>query len=169
MTTERGAGKMVVGDIMDRDLTSLAEETSLLEAISLMALHSTSGLPVVNAAGRVVGFLSEQDILRAVIPGYFGYMDENFTMPDVAKIKSMVKRVGRDPARDYMTKNCISFDEEETISNAMMQMFRKNIRRAPVIREGMLAGMVDREEILRGFVHDNFAEGEVEIPIMSAR
>ena len=160
---------MIVGDIMDRDLTSLAEETSLLEAISLMALHDINGLPVVNAAGHVVGFLSEKDILRAVIPGYLGYMDENFTMPDVAKIKGMVKRVGHDPARDYMTKNCIAFDEEDTISNAMMQMFRKNIRRAPVMREGMLVGMVDREEILRGFVHDNFAEGEVEIPVMSGK
>ena len=160
---------MVVGDIMDRDLTSLAEETSLLEAISLMALHDINGLPVVNVAGNVVGFLSEKDILRAVIPGYLGYMDENFTMPDVAKIKGMVKRVGHDPARDYMTKNCIVYDEEDNISNAMMQMFRKNIRRAPVMREGMLVGMVDREEILRGFVHDNFAEGEVEIPIMGAK
>jgi CBS domain-containing protein len=160
---------MLVGDIMDRDLTSLAEETSLLEAISLMALHDTSGLAVVDAAGRVAGFLSERDILCAVIPGYFGYMDENFTMPDVEKIKGMVKRVGRDPARDYMTKNCIVFDEEETVSNAMMQMFRKDIRRAPVTREGMLVGMIDREEILRGFVHDNFEDDEEEIPILSAK
>jgi CBS domain-containing protein len=160
---------MIVRDIMDRDLTSLAEETSLLEAISLMAAHDTSGLPVVNAAGRVVGFLSEKDILRAVIPGYFGYMDENFTMPDIARIKAMVKRVGHDPARDYMTKNCVAFEEKETVSNAMMQMFRKNIRRAPVVSEGMLVGMVDREEILHGFVHDNFAEGEVEIPAPGAK
>jgi CBS domain-containing protein len=155
---------MLVGDIMDRDLTSLAEETTLLEAISLMAAHDTSGLPVVNDSGRVVGFLSEKDVLRAVIPGYLGYMDENFSMPDVEKIKSMVKRVGHDPARDYMTKNCVAFDEYETISNAMMLLFRKNIRRAPVVSEGMLVGMVDREEILRGFVHDNFESDEVEIP-----
>jgi CBS domain-containing protein len=160
---------MIVGDIMDRDLTSLAENTSLLEAISLMALHDTSGLPVVNSDGRVVGFLSEKDILRAVIPGYLGYMDEKFIMPDVAKIKAMVKRVGRDPARDYMTARCVVFEEDETVSNAIMRMFRKNIRRAPVVSDGMLVGMVNREEILRGFVHDNFAAGEVEIPIVSEK
>ncbi|MDR3077035.1 MAG: CBS domain-containing protein, partial [Synergistaceae bacterium] len=142
---------MLVGDIMDRDLTSLAEETTLLESISLMAAHDTSGLPVVNTAGRVVGFLSEKDVLRAVIPGYLGYMDESFSMPDVEKIKAMVKRVGHDPAKNYMTKNCITFDECDTISNAMMILFRKNIRRAPVVKDGMLVGMVDREEILRGF------------------
>ncbi|MDR3281290.1 MAG: CBS domain-containing protein [Synergistaceae bacterium] len=160
---------MLVGDIMDRDLTSLAEETSLLEAISLLTIHDTSGLPVVNGVGRVVGFLSEKDILRAFIPGYLGYMDENFSMPDIENIKSRVKRVGRDPARDYMTKDSIIFDEEETVTNAMVTLFKRDIKRAPVVREGMLVGIVDREEILRGFVHDNFEEGEVDIPISSAK
>ena len=151
---------MVVGDIMDRDLTALAEETTLLEAISLMGIHGVSGLPVPNAAGHVVGFLSEQDVLNAVIPGYLGYMDDNFRMPDVYKIRAMVKRVGRDSARDYMTKNYIAFDEFEAISSAMMILFRKNVRRAPVTRDGMLIGMVDREEILRGFVQDRFGDDE---------
>ena len=155
---------MLVGDIMDRDLTSLAEESTLLEAVSLMAVHDTNGLPVVNQSGRVVGFLSEKDVLRAIIPGYLGYMDESFSMPDIGKIKAMVKRVGHDPARDYMTKNCVAFDERETVSNAMIILFRKNIRRAPVVKDGMLVGMVDREEILRGFVHDNFETDEVTIP-----
>ncbi|MDR1966703.1 MAG: CBS domain-containing protein, partial [Synergistaceae bacterium] len=151
---------MLVGDIMDRDLTSLAEDTTLLEAVAILAAHDASGLPVLNDAGRVVGFLSEKDILRAVIPGYLGYMDENFIMPDIDKIKSRVKRVGNDPARDYMTKNSIFFDEGETVSNAMVVLFKKNIRRAPVVREGMLVGIVNREEILRGFVRDNFGEDD---------
>ncbi|MCL2684330.1 MAG: CBS domain-containing protein [Synergistaceae bacterium] len=147
---------MTVGDIMEKDLTALAEETTLLEAISLMAIHDTSGLPVLNAAGRVVGFLSEMDVLNAIIPGYLGYMDENFRMPDIDKIRAMVKRVGHDPASNYMDKSYIVFDEFETIPNAMMMLFRKNIRLAPVVRDGMLMGIVDREEILRGLVHDTF-------------
>ncbi|MDR3331629.1 MAG: CBS domain-containing protein [Synergistaceae bacterium] len=156
---------MLVKDIMDRDLTSLAEDTTLLEAIALLAAHDTSGLPVLGDGGKVIGFLSEKDILRSAIPGYLGYMDENFAMPDVDKIKARVKRVGRDPARDYMTKDAIVFDEEETISNAMVALFKKNIRRAPVVKDGSLVGMVNREEILKGFVHDNFEDGEVEIPV----
>ena len=155
---------MLVGDIMDRDLTSLAEETTLVEAILLMAGQNTSGLPVLNTAGRVVGFLSEKDVLNAVIPGYLGYMDESFRMPDTDKIRAMVKRVGHNPSRDYMTTNCVAFDEYETISNAMMIFFRMNIRRAPVTRDGMLIGMIERERILRRFVHENFEDEEAGIP-----
>ena len=149
---------MLVRDIMDKDLTSLAEETTLLDAMSLMAIHDTSGLPVLNNEGHIVGFLSEKDVLNAVIPGYLSYMDDNFRMPDLDKIKAMVQRVGNDPTRDYMVKGCITFDEYETLSNAIMIFFRKKIRRAPVIRDGMLIGIVDREKIMRGFVQDKFRD-----------
>jgi len=149
---------MLVGDIMHRDLTALAEETTLLEAISVMVIHKASGLPVLNNEGRVVGFLSEKDILNAVIPGYLSYMDENFRMPDLNKIRTMAKRVGHDPTRDYMIKDCITFDEYETLSNAIMIFFRRKIRRAPVTRDGMLIGIVDREKIMRGLVQDKYRD-----------
>ena len=151
---------MLVGDIMERDITSLSEETTLMEAISTMAIHETSGFPVLNNEGRIAGFLSEKDVLNAIIPGYLGHMDDNFRMPDLGKIKAMIKRVGNDPARDYMIKDCITFDEHETLSNAVMIFFRKKIRRAPVTRDGMLIGIVDREKIIRQLVQDKFKDDE---------
>lgn len=155
---------MQIKDVMDRDLTSISPDTPLLEALAMLAAHNTTGLPVLADDAKVVGFLSEKDILRAAIPGYLGYMDEGFTMPDIDKIKKRVKAVGGDPARDYMTKSPVVFDEGEALSNAIVVMFKKDIRRAPVVREGSLVGIVGREEILRGFVHDNFEDDEVEIP-----
>jgi CBS domain-containing protein len=149
---------MLVGDVMKRDLTALSEDTGLLEAVFIMELHGTSGLPVVNSAGRVAGFISEKDILRAIIPGYLGYMDENFLMPAVVKIRAKVKRVGCDAVRDYMTKNCLVFDENETVMNALVALFRKDVKCAPVVSGGMFVGMVDRETILRGFFRENSEE-----------
>jgi CBS domain-containing protein len=154
---------MLVRDIMDRDLTSLSEETALIEAISLIAAHKTSGLPVLDNNGRVVGFLSEGDVLKAAIPGYLGYMDENFAMPDVEKIKSRIKRVGTDPVREYMTRGALVFDETETVSNALVALFRRNARVAPVVQKGALVGVVNREDILKGFVQDSFEDEEMKI------
>ncbi len=155
---------MKVKDVMDRDLTSISEYTTLLEALALLAAHRTSGLPVLNDDGQVVGFLSEKDILKATIPGYVGYMDETFALPDIDKIKNRVKMIGGAPAREHMTTTPIVFEEDENLNNALVALFKKNIRRAPVIHNGLLVGMVDREEILRGFVHDNFEAGEIDIP-----
>ena len=155
---------MLIKDIMQRDLTSLAEHTTLLEAIALLAAHKAGGLPVLNDDGKVVGFISEKDILRAAIPGYFGYMDDNFAMPDMDKLKSRISRVGKEPVCDYMNKDTIVFEEKETVSNAMVTLFKKNVRIAPVVKDNSLVGVVNREEILKGFVHDTFQEGEIEIP-----
>ena len=55
---------MKVGDFMTRRVISVAPETSLLDAARLMLQHNVSGLPVVNAAGQVVGIISEHDLLR---------------------------------------------------------------------------------------------------------
>ena len=155
---------MKVVDVMDRDLTSISEYTTLLEALALLSAHRTTGLPVLDDDGRVVGFLSEKDILKATIPGYVGYMDESFAMPDIGKIKNRVKTIGGAPAREHMAKPPIVFEEDENLNNALVVLFKKNIRRAPVVHDGALVGMVDREEILRGFVHDNFEDGEIDIP-----
>ena len=155
---------MLVHEIMDRDLTSLAEHTTLLEAIALLAAHKVGGLPVLDDGGNVVGFITEKDILRAAIPGYYGYMDDNFAMPDIDKIKSRISRVGKEPVCNYMNRNTIVFDENETMSNAVVTLFKKNVRIAPVVRNNALVGVVNREEILKGFVHDNFQDGEIEIP-----
>lgn len=155
---------MRIKDVMDRDLTSISQDTPLLEALAMLAAHNVTGLPVLADDGDVVGFLSEKDILRATIPGYLGYMDDNFTMPEIGKIKKRVNTAGRDPAGDYMSKEPIIFDEDETIANAIVVMFKKDVRRAPVIKDDLLVGIVDREEILRGFVHDNFDDNEIEIP-----
>jgi CBS domain-containing protein len=160
---------MLVGDVMKRDLTALSEDTGLLEAVSIMELHGTSGLPVVNDAGHVAGFISEKDILCAIIPGYLGYMDENFLMPAVVKIKAKVKRVGYDAVRDYMTKNCLIFDEGETVMNALVALFRKDVKCAPVVSGGMFVGMVDREAILHGFFRENPEELEPDALIRTAK
>jgi CBS domain-containing protein len=154
---------------MQRDLTALPEDIGLLEAVSIMELHRVSGLPVVNDAGRVAGFISEKDILRAIIPGYLGYMDENFLMPAVVKIKAKVKRVGYDAVREYMTKNCVVFDENETVLNALVELFRKDIKCAPVVSNGMFVGIVDREAILQGFFRENPEDVEPDILVRTAK
>ena len=62
---------MVIEELMDRDLTALTEDTSLAEAIEVLSIHRISSAPVVNLDGKVVGILSEKDIVRAALPGYF--------------------------------------------------------------------------------------------------
>ena len=51
---------MRIGDLMDRDLTSVTENTPLKEAIEMLSQHNLTGLPVVDEMGFLVGFISER-------------------------------------------------------------------------------------------------------------
>ena len=51
------------GDLMTRDVTVVHPDTSLLEAVKLMAQYHISGLPVVDEAGAIVGMLSDGDLV----------------------------------------------------------------------------------------------------------
>jgi predicted transcriptional regulator len=55
---------VVAGDLMTRDVAVVHPETSLLEAVKLMAKRRISGMPVVDDAGAIVGVLSEGDLVR---------------------------------------------------------------------------------------------------------
>lgn len=59
---------MRIADVMDRDLTALTVDSTLGEAIEVLSRHGLTGVPVVDDQLRLVGFLSEQDIVRAALP-----------------------------------------------------------------------------------------------------
>jgi CBS domain-containing protein len=63
-TTTQSLTELTAGDLMSRDLITVAQETPLREAGRLLLLHQISGLPVVEAGGGCIGVLSTADILR---------------------------------------------------------------------------------------------------------
>lgn len=64
---------MRIGELMDRDLTALFPDTTIAEAVEVLSTHRVSGLPVADQEGHLVGFISEKDIIRAALPGYFDF------------------------------------------------------------------------------------------------
>jgi CBS domain-containing protein len=60
---------MKVADVMTREVVSIAPDASVMEAVRLMLQHKISGLPVVDAAGKLQGVVTEGDFLRRVETG----------------------------------------------------------------------------------------------------
>src|SRR5512144_3443149 len=60
---------MKVADVMTREVVSIAPEASVIEAVRLMLQHKISGLPVIDASGKLQGVVTEGDFLRRVETG----------------------------------------------------------------------------------------------------
>ena len=134
-----------VGDLMDRDLTVVMEHSTISEAIDIFYYHNVAGLPVVTSDWKLVGFLSETDILRAATPSYLEVLTQSsFLSGEEEEFVRQLENLGHLPVRDYMTKPPMSVEPYVSLMSVADLMIRKHFRRLPVVEDGILVGIIDR-------------------------
>ena len=139
---------MRISEVMDRDLTALSPDTPLSEAIEVLSRHRGSGIPVVDPSGKVLGFVSEKDIVKAALPGYFDYLQDPSFIPDYGQFQKRLKKIGLDPVSKVMAKDVVSFSEEDSDFYVAITLIRNHLKRAPVTKNGVLVGVVNRADLL---------------------
>src|SRR5215471_11763246 len=149
-------------DIMTTEVITVAPTTSVQEVAKLLSERGISGVPVVDADNRVVGILSEGDLLHRVETGTERTTRErrSWWLDSLAsnQARDYVKSHAR-TARDVMTGDVISVDEMTPLADVAMLLETKRVKRLPVLREGKLVGIVSRANLVRaiaaGSVHED--------------
>lgn len=135
---------MKVGDVMTRDVIGVAPGDSLKEAGRLLVEHGISGLPVVDGWGRVVGVLSEADLLpKEVAPLPVGRR----LLPHEAWQKLEAVVVG-----EAMSSPALTIEEDRPVAAAARMLIEQGVKRLPVVNDGRLVGIVSRHDLVRAFV-----------------
>jgi CBS domain-containing protein len=137
-------------DVMQRQVVTVTAEASIKDAVHLMTAHRISGLPVVDVHGSVVGILSEGDLLRRVELG------TELRLPvwrawfaDAGRIAADYVRSHGRKVGEVMTVPAICVTPETELSEVVALMESRRIKRVPVIRDGLLAGIVTRSDLIR--------------------
>ncbi len=139
---------MRIGDVMDRDLTSITQDRTIGEAIEILARHRLTGIPVVDDDLRVVGFISEKDIVKAALPGYFDYLQDTSFIPDFGQFQSKLRQISRHEVSRYMTDDVDLFEEDDSDFTVAMTLVEHGYIRGPVVKNGILVGMANRSALL---------------------
>lgn len=126
---------MVAKDIMNKIVTAAKRKTIGRDLAIKLLSGMYSGLPVVDDKGKVVGVVSEFDLLKAVRDG---------------KALEQVK------AEDIMSKNPICVSENTPVGEIIDLMMKHNIIRVPVVRNENLVGVISRCDILSSIVEPEF-------------
>jgi len=142
---------LLARDIMTEAVIACVAETKLEDVVKTLAEHEISGMPVIDAARRVVGIVSEDDLLLAdhlepprIKTALFGfYILRQSVMDRMAELRGL--RV-----EDVMTKRVITFGPETPVDQIAQALHDKRINRVPIVDgEGKLIGLVSRADIIR--------------------
>jgi len=138
---------MTVAQVMRKEVVSVPPEAAVMEANELMVRNRISGLPVVNEASELVGFISQGDIIRSLLPRYAEICDDERYERDFEFMEARAQSVRRTTVRDVMTTGAIAVAEDIPVLKALAVMQLKRVKRLPVVRQGKLVGIISRGDI----------------------
>jgi CBS domain-containing protein len=149
--------KSKVQDVMTRSVVSVSESAPFKEIVKLMEFHGVSALPVVDATGRVVGVVSEADLILKEAYQLSG--DGEGRLFEGRRRRVERSKAAALLAADLMTAPAVTVKATATLPVAARLMGERDIKRLPVVdEEGRIVGIVSRVDLLRVFLRP---DGEI--------
>lgn len=140
-------------DLMTRDPVTIPPETPLALVARTLGERGFSGAPVADAAGKLLGMVTEGDLIRRIaapedVPR--SWLRDFFT--PAARQAARYARTHGQTAGDVMTTSLVTAEEDTPIETIAKAMEERGIRRVPVVREGRLVGIVSRADLIRALM-----------------
>ena len=134
-----------VKDVMTAEVVAVRRDATFKELAAVLRRYRVSALPVVDDAGRVIGVVSEADLLAKEALADPGVMAEVLHRKDVRKAEGLT-------AGDLMTSPPVTAAPEDQVEQAARMMHFMRIKRLPVVNSGgQLVGIVSRSDVLAVF------------------
>jgi len=119
---------MLVGEILNRDIKTCRPDTTVREAAQTMNKWRIGSLVVVDGTGKVVGIVTERDILRDVVAA--GKQSNSVNVEEI------------------MTREVVMIDKKATLEEAAQVMTERKIKKLPVLDRGTLVGIVTATDLI---------------------
>ncbi|HEX5417522.1 MAG TPA: CBS domain-containing protein [Chloroflexota bacterium] len=144
---------MEVSALMSRPVITVRPDTSVAEVARTLLDHQISGVPVIEADGRIAGMVTESDLVvqnaNVHFPTFLQILDARIYLTSPYRFEEELRRALGTTAQDVMTRHVWSVRPEDDISNAATLMVDHGINQIPVIADGKLVGIVARSDIIR--------------------
>ncbi|MGQ9583360.1 MAG: CBS domain-containing protein [Thermoplasmatota archaeon] len=165
---------MRVGDVMTRRVVRLRPGDTVRDALRAFSINRITGAPVVDHRNRVIGILTEMDILRRLEIGSVEIScppsqsplgpqeDGDGPFLRLISLSEALKRVERLPVSRLMTSRVVTVRPEDPVEEKMTLMIHRRIRRLPVVDgRGALVGIISRKDLIQALYKAAAAGGGV--------
>jgi CBS domain-containing protein len=151
--------RMKVKDVMTGETVVLSPEETIAEAVEKFAKHRISGCPVIDDQGRIIGMMTETDILESLKTHYKELKMKvppetiiGISFVEIAKKREAMKAfedISTTPVKDVMTRSVTTAEPEDELEDVIQMMVKNDVNRVPITDKGVLVGIVTRGDIIR--------------------
>ncbi|MGB3655600.1 MAG: CBS domain-containing protein [Rivularia sp. (in: cyanobacteria)] len=143
-----------VAEVMTRDPITVKAETPLREAIKILAEKRISGLPVVDDAGKLIGVISETDLMwqqaGVTPPAYFMIFDSVIYLKNPVEYDRELHKALGQTVGEVMNQKPITISPDKPLREAAKIMRDRKIHRLPVLDDSeQIVGILSLSDIIR--------------------
>jgi CBS domain-containing protein len=139
--------------VMARPVVTVPADATVFAAADVLLGSRISAAPVIDADGRMVGIVSEADLMNRPEIGTVPSRSwlQRLLADDALQARDYIRSHSHRVA-DVMTRNVVTADERTRIEDIAMLMQRHHIKRVPIVRDGKVVGIVSRASLLQGLL-----------------
>lgn len=140
-----------LADIMEGEPYTVRTTDSVACAMRAFVRHRVGGMPVVDEAGRGVGFLSDGDIMRHLAASHPLVMNAYslVALADAGGFDERLRELADLPVTAVASSDLVSIDEGASLEQACAVLARHKLKKVPVVRDGIVVGTVSRSAAIR--------------------
>ena len=140
-------------DIMTREVITVREDATVRELATLFLAQNISGAPVVDANGRVIGVVTESDLIfqnkKVHLPTAVAILDAFIFLESPGKTEKELKKIAGARVGDICSHDLVSVTPETGLEELATLMAEKKVHTLPVLRGEELVGVIGKSDIIR--------------------
>jgi len=141
-------------DIMSRDVITVRKDSTIKEVVELLVEHKISGAPVVDETDRLIGMISEGDLLykdrKLQTPAFLEILGGVIYLENPQRLSQDLKKMTASVVTELMTKKVFTVREITPVQEIASLMIKRKINRVPVVDEAeKVVGIVSRQDLVR--------------------